>query len=64
MPAYYYFGVKEMKFNDTIKYIRITSIDQIDFENLDPEYLHQLAKAYANLSRSLPASTCEDDIED
>lgn len=39
----------KVKFNDTIQYIRINSITEIDFDNLPPEYVQQLAKAYARL---------------
>ncbi len=44
-------------FNDKIKYTRITSIDEIDFENLPAEYLRQLAKGITGLIRN---QDCED----
>lgn len=49
------------KFNDSIQYIRITSIDEIDFDNLDTEYVHQLAKGIVNL---VSANDRENDQED
>lgn len=58
------FGVKTMKtkFNPQgIDYIRITSIDEMDFENLPIEYGRQLAKGITGLIRN---QDCTDDQED
>lgn len=41
--------MKKTTFNENIKYIRINSIDEIDFENLPESAKKQLAKAYSSL---------------
>lgn len=61
-PIFILWGVRKKmkKFNDSIQYIRIISIDEIDFDNLDTEYVHQLAKGIVNL---VSTNDREDDQE-
>lgn len=39
----------KVKFDDSIRYIRVQSIDEIDFESLSDEHLRQFAKGIARL---------------
>lgn len=49
-----------IKFDDSIKYIRVRKVDEIDFDNLPETAKRQLAKAYTRLlGKSLKDANCE-----